>query len=77
MTYLPATQLGWLKNRFGVDSDSTWHAVAQSGHRALCGAPPGRRGEGWFYQAVGAQTITCDKCKAKIALRRAHDAKRR
>ena len=77
MNYLPATQLGWLKGFFGCDSDSTWHAVSNHTHRAICGAPPGKRGDGWFYQAEKAQAITCKKCKDKMALRRQYDAKRR
>jgi hypothetical protein len=65
--YLPLKMSGRCASGAERDKGQRFHAVAL-GHgwtRAVCGAAPGDRGNGWATYPGNA--VTCPRCLAKLA----------
>jgi hypothetical protein len=66
-----AIKSGTARSKDGAEKDrgTIVHAVTNNNYpswaKALCGAVPGRRGNGWHYNST-KQEITCAKCLSKI-----------
>jgi hypothetical protein len=59
---------GMCRNGFERDSGRLFHAVPGNKRgwtRAVCGATPGKRGNGWS-ETPGAK-VTCPRCLKKLA----------
>ena len=67
MTYTPMTMTGMCRNGAQRDSGRLYHAVVEDGvgwDKALCGARPGKRGNGW--SAHHGAAVTCPRCLKKL-----------
>ena len=70
-TYTPLRMTGMCRNGAERDGGRIFHAVpgivqpGGSWQKALCGAQPGIRGNGWNQQP--GQMVTCPRCLKKLA----------
>jgi len=75
--YYEATKSGRAFNSAHRDSGTIVHAVSDNSYpswnKALCGAKPGSRGNGWHFENSNAgdirfkkKEVTCIKCLSKI-----------
>lgn len=68
MIYECLTMTGRCSNGFQRDAGKLWHAVRSTGGdwtKAICGAVPGKRGNGWSM--LLGKKVTCPRCLKKLA----------
>lgn len=64
---IPLRKTGRCASGAERDGGTIYHGVMKGGHpwaKALCGAVPGRRGNGWG--TYPGDKVTCPKCLKKI-----------